>query len=305
MVQNAFFSVLTMIIYAVPGYLLIKSGLVKKDSIGAFAMVLTYVCQPCLTLYAFDGVEVNAETFGQMGIFFLLITSVLGIMLAAAYLVWRKKQDAPRYRIATIACAFGNFTFMGIPVLEALMPDFPEAKIFATMGFLSMNLLSWTVGSAIITKDARYCRLSKIFLNPGTIAFAVSVALVLLRVRLPEAVESSVVAMGRMSAPICMIILGMRLATVPFLKLFSSPLVYLSVGIKQIAMPLIAFAICFFLPVPQEMKTCFYVVCCMPVASNVLNFAEMLGDGREEAANTVLFGTVLSVLTIPIMMLIV
>lgn len=50
MVQNAFFSVLTMIICAVPGYLLIKSGLVKKDSIGAFAMVLSVLTIPIMML---------------------------------------------------------------------------------------------------------------------------------------------------------------------------------------------------------------------------------------------------------------
>jgi predicted permease len=42
-----------------------------------------------------------------------------------------------------------------------------------------------------------------------------------------------------------------------------------------------------------------------PVASVVLNFAEMLGEGQETAANLMLLGTSLSVLTIPVMVLLV
>ena len=42
-----------------------------------------------------------------------------------------------------------------------------------------------------------------------------------------------------------------------------------------------------------------------PAASVVLNFAEMLGEGQETAANLVLLSTMLSALTIPLMVLLV
>jgi len=41
-----------------------------------------------------------------------------------------------------------------------------------------------------------------------------------------------------------------------------------------------------------------------PVASITLNFAEMLGKGQKTAANLVLLGTILSLLTLPLMALI-
>ena len=41
------------------------------------------------------------------------------------------------------------------------------------------------------------------------------------------------------------------------------------------------------------------ILCATPVASVVLNFAEMLGEGQENAANLVLLGTSLSVVSIP------
>ena len=51
------------------------------------------------------------------------------------------------------------------------------------------------------------------------------------------------------------------------------------------------------------MKAVLYIICCCPVASIVLNFSEILGEGQKEAASTVLLSTILSILTLPIMTL--
>ena len=46
-----------------------------------------------------------------------------------------------------------------------------------------------------------------------------------------------------------------------------------------------------------------FVLTCCPVASVVLNFAELLGEGQEDAADMLLLGTILSVVTMPVMLL--
>ena len=61
-----FKSVLLLFIYAIPGYLLIKTKLVKPHNIGAFAVVLLYVNQPCLSLYSFQKTEFTLELFKEI-----------------------------------------------------------------------------------------------------------------------------------------------------------------------------------------------------------------------------------------------
>ena len=39
-------AVLVMLIYAVPGFVLVKTKAVKEEHISSFAKVLLYVCQP-------------------------------------------------------------------------------------------------------------------------------------------------------------------------------------------------------------------------------------------------------------------
>jgi predicted permease len=57
------------------------------------------------------------------------------------------------------------------------------------------------------------------------------------------------------------------------------------------------------LPIDGDVKRTFFIICSCPVASVVLNYAEIIGEGQREAANTVLLGTILSIVTLPIMML--
>lgn len=107
-----------------------------------------------------------------------------------------------------------------------------------------------------------------------------------------------------MSTPMCMLIMGMRLATVKLKSLFCTPSQYVVVFIKQMIFPFIGMLLIWFLPFEQYVKYSMFILSAAPIASVVLNFSEMLGEGQENAANLVLLGTVFSVATLPVMTLI-
>ena len=68
-------------------------------------------------------------------------------------------------------------------------------------------------------------------------------------------------------------------------------------------MPLVAFLAVFFIPLPTEVKATFFIICACPTASIVLNFSELIGEGQREAASMVLLSTILSIATLPVMVL--
>ena len=170
--------------------------------------------------------------------------------------------------------------------------------------FLGMNLLGWTVVSAIITNDKKYISLKKAFLNPAFLSLIVALPLFFTNTRLPSEINTMVTLLGKMSTPMCMLIMGMRLATVELKSLFTDRLQYAAVFVKQIIMPLLGLLLISLFPVSTDMKRTMFILCATPVASVVLNFAEMLGEGQKTAANLVLLGTLSSLITIPLMMLI-
>ena len=204
----------------------------------------------------------------------------------------------------TIATTFANCGFFGIPIIEALLGEAAsELIVYTTIFSLVMNVAGWTVGSAIISQNAKYMSVKKIFLNPATISVAVALVLFIFSVPIEPNVGNMIGVTGRMATPLSMVIMGMRLGTMKLSSLFKDVKVYITVAVKMIVMPLVAFAIVYFLPLGAGIKMTFYIVSACPTASVVLNFSELVGEGQKEAASMVLASTILSIVTMPIMML--
>lgn len=300
-----------MLVYAVPGFILIKAKAVKPESISAFSKLLMYVCQPALTLYSFNKATFSKTLGLDLLLFFGIITGVQLLFIGVFYLLFRKKgKDDIRYRIAAVATTLSNCSFLGVPLLEAVFPDSPNVAAYSMMYFLSMNLLGWTLVSAIITQNKKYISVKKLCLNPATLSIAVSLPFFLTGFKIGAQngqvwaqAETMITVLGKMTTPLCMLILGMRLATVRFRALFSHWIQFLAVGVNQIVFPLCTLGILTLLPVSRELLCCMFVMCACPVASVVQNYAEILGEGQDIAAYTVLLGTLTSVVTLPLLAL--
>lgn len=296
-------TVAMMLLYAVPGYLMTKAKLLREEAIAPLVTLLLYLCSPMQTMYTMQGVTYSAYMLKYLGIATVLSIGLVALMLGIVYACLRRRQDVVAFRIFTIASACGNVGFFGIPLLEALLPDYPQALAFSSVFSVTMNILMWTVGSFIITRDRKYMSARKILTNPTSIAMEIALVLFFARIEITGPVANAITMMGRMATPMCMLVLGIRLALIPVRRVFVSPLQYLAVGLKMVAFPLLALIVCRLLPVERDFARCIYIIACVPVASVVLSFSEMLGEGQDIAANVMLLSTMLSIVTIPVMML--
>ena len=88
---------------------------------------------------------------------FLVALLGMGAFLAIFYfLIVRKRKQDVSWRVANVAAVFGNASFIGIPILETVLPDTAEAATYSITFFLAMSMLGWTVASALITQDKKY-----------------------------------------------------------------------------------------------------------------------------------------------------
>ena len=293
-------TVAMMLLYAVPAYLLMKAKIAKPQSISGLASILLYICTPSIIIHAFQSIEFSFEVLGRLGLFFLFAIIIHLLMFGLAWLAVHKKRSDIKYRIITIASACGNCGFFGIPLIKALLPDHPEAIVYAAVFSISMNLIGFTLGCLAISNDPKYISLKRIFLNPAMVASYFAIPLFIFGIRFTAPISTVFAMFVTISTPICMFVLGMRLATVKFSSIFTSLTPYISVVAKQIIMPIIVIAITLFLPLDPVMEKSMVILCSCPIASVVLNLSELIGSGQDKAANSVLLGTVLSILTIPL-----
>ena len=103
-----------------------------------------------------------------------------------------------------------------------------------------MNVLVFTVGVFCLTGDKKFVSLKPALLNPSTIAFTLGLILFACGVstKIPALFSSAITLLGNMSTALCMIILGVRLATVSLKQLFCTKEAYVAVALKLIAFPL-------------------------------------------------------------------
>ncbi len=310
MFLETFLTVAIIMIYAVVGFCIIKFKLVKKESIPDFAKFLMYICQPILILYSFNQATYTNELGKTLLIAFGLIVGIFAVFLTTFVLIFRKKyKEKVAYRIYTIASCFGNVGFLGVPILEAVFKDnasaLGTALAISSVFLVVMNEIGWTIGSLIISQDKKYVRLVKIFLNPSIIAIYVALPLFFFGIKVPGRLDPVVTILAKMTTPLCMVILGMRLAVTSPKVVFANYKTYIIIVVKQIIMPLVMLLFVFALPIDQTVKQALVILASAPIASVVLNFSEMVGEGQEDAASLVLCGTILCILTMPLITLLV
>ena len=300
----ALLAVGVLLLIAMPGYILIKKKMLSEDCIPGFSKVLLFVCQPCLAVFSFGKLEFSVGLLANLGIFAALIILVHALMLGGSFLVLKGKSKEPIYRIITIGTTFGNCAFFGIPVIESLLPEIASSLIvYTTVYAVVMNVLGWTVGSAIISHDTKYISVKKIFLNPAMIGMAAALAIFIIGIDFPTELDSMIEYTARMATPLSMIVMGMRLGTMDMKRVFTDYRVYMTIAVKQFVMPLIGFGIVMLLPgLDDGLRQTFFITCACPIASIVLNFSEIVGEGQEAGANLVLVSTMCSIITLPVMM---
>lgn len=301
----ALIAVCVLIAAAIPGYFLVKKKVIGEESIADFSKLLVYVCQPCLAVYTFKSAEYSPERLIDVGVFALLATAVPFLIMGAVFaFVNKKSAEQTVYRIITIASSFGNCAFFGIPIIEAIFPEIAkEVILYTTVYAMIMNITGWTLGSAIISRDSKYISVKKILINPATLGTVLALVLFIGEIPVQKDFLSVITATAKMATPLSMMILGMRLATMKVSEIFSDYKIYVTVAIKQLIMPLVAFAFVFFLPIDPTLGSVFFIISACPVAAVVLTYSEMVGEGKKEAASMLLSGTILSVITLPIMTL--
>ena len=296
-------TVAIMLAYAIPGFIFVKTKAIKPDSIGAFARVLLFVCQPALIIYSFNTATFTMKFLSEIGIFFALCTGMQIFVMVALTLILKKKFDDVRNRICTIASSLANVGFFGIPLIEAILPTHPEVVVFSSIFSVSLNILSWTLAVGIISWDRKKMSVRNMIVNPTTVSLLIALPLFFTSTKLPSVVAPIIELLGRMTTPMCMLILGMRLATVTPRELFFNPRIYVSTAIKNIVYPLLSFLIIYFVPLPTYVKITFFVLGCCPSASMVLNMSELVKEGQTHAACSVLISTLFCIVSVPLLSL--
>lgn len=316
---TVFISVVSLVIMAVPGFLLGKLKMLPEKASEALSAVVLYGCQPLLVFMSFQSYEYSAEIGLNMLIVCGIAFAVHFIMIAIVSVLFRDREDI-KTKTVRYGSVFSNCGFMGIPFLAMLFAGKPEAGeilIYASVIIAVFNILNWTVGVFMMTGNIKDVSLKKILLNPVIIAVAAGV-LVFVTVKKPLAdiaaegttlhsvlnkFATSLDFLGDAVTPLSMIVIGIKLADVNIKQLFLDKKAYVTAFFKLVVMSFVALITVAYLPVSSSIKYTVFLLLSMPCATSTALFALLFdGDGDFGTVCTLL-STILSIATLPLMFL--
>ena len=301
----AFENVGIALLYFLPGYLLCKWKKAFGEHLPTLSALLIYIGTPALEINAFSSLKCTAENTWWMILFFIVTLALQCGFIAVVFLLFRKKRKDSRVRMTAIGSVMGNVGFFGMPIIRALLPNAPEVASYVAVFMLSMNILVFTVGAFCLTGKREYISLRCAFCNPTVIGFLIALPFYIFDIDsfLPQAVQNAITTVSSMTMPLCMFVLGVRLATKPLKTVIRQPVVYGISALKLLVFPVISYGIVTLLHLPYSFRAAILILCGTPCAAVILSLAELYNKETKLAADTLIVCTILSVLTIPLLSL--
>lgn len=294
-----------MLVYILMGFGLVKLGWGESAHGRTVSGILIYICAPFMFFNAFQNMTYDPEEFRRIALFFVVTLAIQVIVIGILCLLLRRKFDNARYRILTISTVLGNVGFLGLPLVSTIFPDQPIVACYSIMYSLTMNLVVFTLGIYLLTRDRKYMSVKSAILNPASLPMLITLPFYFLDIHVSPAILENLAFLGKMTTPLCMIVLGMRLASVDLKALFTRPYAYIGSALKLIVFPIAAYLLVYFIPgLDTTFKVSVLVLSATPSASIILSLAELHRCEQENAASTLLLSTLLCIITIPIVLLI-
>lgn len=317
---NVVFTVFSLIALAIPGFLLAKAKLLGDKADSTLSNVVLYACQPALVFMGFQKEPYSSEIGINMlitaGLAFLLHFLMAGIMVLCV----RNKTNDAKLNCLRFASIFGNCGFIGLPMIQSLFSGqdcVGEATIYCAVMISVFNILTWTLGAYLITKDKKYVSIKKILLNPTIIAVLLGfIVFIIAKVPLENLLEkdsvgdicitkimNSIALVGNAVTPISMMVIGMRLARVNVKEMFANKIGYVNSFFKLIVASIATILVVTFLPISSVVKYTLFFLFSMPSAASTTLFAVKFNSDANSASIMVLLSSILSMATIPLMFL--
>lgn len=298
-------SVFILLIMAIPSFVLVKVKILNEQSIKTLANILILVCQPFIYLNSFTTNRYSNDLLSDIGWIALFAFASQLILLGMSKLIFLPDKNKIRANTYVYAASLGNVGFMGIPVVQTLLPGNTTALMFVAVFMAIFNIICWTLGVYILTGDKKYISFKRAFLNPSMIGMIIALPLFFLNVEMPKLLAEPFSMLASLNTPLAMFILGAKFGFVRFRELFKGSGAYISSLIKLIIAPLLMYCVLINIELSDAVETVLMILTCMPSANMVLIMAEKFDGDTISATKSVMVSTLFSIVTIPLILLLV
>ena len=282
-----------------------KSHIVGPHVNEELASLITKLALPCLIVDSMRGTASLSE-LQNCGMLLVLALVTLGIELLLGQGTYLLAGRTSSGRIFRFGMTYTNFTFMGIPVVEAL---FGSQGVFYFVVFLvPIRIVYYSTAKLMLSPPGithgkqTFLQHLRGWLSPPVVAVLVGLVLYLTGWHLPTVLDDVVHSVGSICSPLGMLLCGISLGEYPFRQLLRRKYLLLPL-VRDLALPGLLLLLTRLLPVENQLSNLMVIYAALPISSMMAAFTLQYDPAPEahfESAGVVLLSTLLSALTIPL-----
>jgi predicted permease len=186
---------------------------------------------------------------------------------------------------------------MGYPIIESIYPK--TGIIYTSMYVAIFNLFLWSYGISLFTGQRDWKSLKNALFNPGIISTVLGLILYVCSIKIPFTLLKAFSMVGSMTTPLSLLIIGSLLSQVNFKEMFAGRDLYISIVMRLLILPLLIFFALYTQGIKGEVANILVLVTAMPVAAITVIFAENFDADSILASKLTALSTMLSMLTLP------
>ncbi|MDL2233745.1 AEC family transporter [Ruminococcaceae bacterium OttesenSCG-928-L11] len=293
-------------IYVAIGMVCTKRGILNEKTGRSLSDFSLSVITPLLIIKYYVR-PIDAPSFQGLGLAFFLALLFHGLATAGAVLLI-KKREGEEYRIERLAVILSNCGYMAIPLIRVTAG---EIGVFYAVAYICVfNIFLFSAGMMLLTGE-RKLNPRRMFLNPGFIGFFVGLVLYLTQLPVPALILEAMDAIIVFNTPLPMITTGIFLVGIRWKETFTNPRIYYGALLRLIVFPLAMIGLMKLAGVQNWLPDAHNVIlvvglgCACPSAAAVTLLPAKHGLNGQHGAQFIAVTTVLSILTLPLMTLLI
>ncbi|ULQ59868.1 AEC family transporter [Brucepastera parasyntrophica] len=303
------FQILALFILMGVGFVTGKLRILDQGTTKGLSRLIIKTSLPALIFMSFQK-PFSRELFGEAmatlltsGLFY---AGIILLSLAAVKLLRVSKEQSGVY---AFTLSFSNAAFIGFPVVTSILGE--EALFLTAIHNIFFNLLAFSIGIIIIGKGIgqepqkhSFRALIGKALNINVFASIAGFILFIFSVYIPPFIAMPLNMLGSITTPLAMIVTGAILSEAKLAPILKNWRMYIVSILRLVVWPFLTAVILRLCNVSGDPFYITVIIAGMPAASNASLLAAVYGGDAESASAIVCMTTLLSVVTIPVLAMI-
>ena len=306
MVLSALEAIVSIFLIIGVGYALAAGKIITPQVGHALSRIIMTVALPCTILYNFQE-EFSKQQLSELGVLLLVCFIALFICIVVGGL-WAKAVPKTRRGLFTLVFTFSNAAYIGFPVIETIYgtEGMPYAIVFFAASCILTNIFSFVMirrDSDVIRHKEEKMSLKDIILKlmtPVVFSLVLSIALLLLEIRLPGFILIATKYVGELTSPLALIFTGSVIYSIGFKNMRYERGIGEMMAGRFLITPAIILGIGLLMGVSGLALRVVVLQMALSCMVQPVVMAQMYGADTAFATKSVVYSTALSLITIPV-----